>query len=76
MGLQNFRHLHVGPFIGPFASDSTICGGTSEDEKKPYPFDSDTVFLLHGMYKNTLRFVCGGTDGTRTRDPLRDRQVF
>lgn len=37
MGLQNFRHLHVGPFIGPFTSDSTICDGTPEDEKNRIP---------------------------------------
>ncbi|WP_237142009.1 hypothetical protein, partial [Salmonella enterica] len=57
MGLQNFRHPAIGPFVGLFASDSTIRDGTSEDEKKPYPFDSDTVFLLHRMFKNTLRTV-------------------
>lgn len=62
MGLQNFRYPAIGPFMGLFASDSTIRDGTSEDEKKPYPFDSDTVFLLHGMFRNTLRTVCGGTD--------------
>ena len=47
-----------------------------DDLGKPYPFDSDTAFLLYEMSKNTPGIVCGGTDGTRTRDPLRDRQVF
>ncbi len=45
MGLQNFRHPAIGPFVGLLASDSTIRDGTSEDEKKPNPFDSDTVFF-------------------------------
>ncbi len=76
MGLQNFRHPAIGPFVGLLASDSTIRDGTSEDEKNRIPLTVIRFFLLHGMFKNTLRTVCGGTDGTRTRDPLRDRQVF
>ncbi len=79
MGLQNFRHLHVGPFMSPFASDFTICDGTSEDEKNRIPLTVIRFFLLHGMFKNTLRIVCGGTDVCRLfrvtaclRPPLRD----
>ncbi|HGX4422973.1 TPA: hypothetical protein ACNEWW_004493, partial [Escherichia coli] len=68
MGLQIFRHLPIGPPVGLFASDSMICDGICRDEKKPYPFDSDTAFLLYEMSKNTPGIVCGGTDGTRTRD--------
>ncbi|WP_312715907.1 hypothetical protein, partial [Escherichia coli] len=65
MGLQIFRHLPIGPPVGLFASDSMICDGICRDEKKPYPFDSDTAFLLYEMSKNTPGIVCGGTDGTR-----------
>ncbi len=30
----------------------------------------------NAMLINSMALQYGGTDGTRTRDPLRDRQVF
>uniref|UniRef100_UPI0026EA1BAE hypothetical protein n=1 Tax=Hafnia alvei TaxID=569 RepID=UPI0026EA1BAE len=61
--------------MGHFAPDTSASGETTSDEKKPHHHDGDAVFLIIRVYKNTLRYKSGGTDGARTRDPLRDRQV-
>ena len=38
--------------------------------------ESVSTEMKKGHVINDVALNCGGTDGTRTRDPLRDRQVF
>ena len=39
-------------------------------------FDHIKIFTAHCEEALNPKVKSGGTDGTRTRDPLRDRQVF
>lgn len=42
--------------------------------KKPHPFRRYGFLNFAALRLQSINV--GGTDGTRTRDPLRDRQVF
>ena len=61
-------------YLAPFASQRSDRRNVPKTYGFPMVLQRFLVYIREGSTEKVR--ISGGTDGTRTRDPLRDRQVF